>query len=402
MNESSQTPTIVLQAYGVDILKLYADELSRHGKIYWTTSIKGVEQELTAMGVGDILPFYTLPLECFKIKLLDKAVTRLLQVLGLAPRCNRLLAWLSVKLIELRIKPDIWVTDVTQIAMDIRMRAVKVQVFHSVPYKKYISNPNSLGFDLLLLPNQLVKEKIEKTCNVADPDKLKVVGWPRGQALLEQRNRSTVAQKRSFLESLGLDPDKKVVVFAPTWDSFPPDSVFPADFGDTAVALQRLCEGITASNASLIIKLHPHKGGVLGRQDVQDVCRKYNVPLFPAPEKMGYIQKDNNDFFLFSDVLISDTSGCITEFILMDKPVIYLEPEQEGGFGDIPKTLRPGIIAESMPDLIGGLKTYLTSPETHREERRSFNEQIFAYKDENPIAKASEEILRAYRKRRHQ
>lgn len=112
----------------------------------------------------------------------------------------------------------------------------------------------------------------------------------------------------SDLKSLGLDPNKKTIIYAPT---FYPSSLerfaknFPNDF----------------QQFNLIIKPHYFsltKEKYKGQRKLLEHWAKYNNVYIAKVHDYSMVP-----FMAIADLLISDTSSAIVEFAALDKPVIW-------------------------------------------------------------------------------
>jgi len=91
---------------------------------------------------------------------------------------------------------------------------MRTLVFHSAPYKKLIVIASTLDYDLVLLPGEHHKKVLCERFDVDNPEKLQPVGWPRVDDFLS--GKYTEEDRVKFLETLGLDPKLKTVMYAPT------------------------------------------------------------------------------------------------------------------------------------------------------------------------------------------
>lgn len=136
------------------------------------------------------------------------------------------------------------------------------------------------------------------------PCKLYNVGFAKLDEAYSQDN----ANKGEALEKLGLDPNKKTILYAPT---FYPSSIenmptsFPADF----------------KNYNIIIKPHFFS---FEKSKYRHQVRKFNQwDQAPNVYLAGPDQFNLVPFMTLSDIMVSDESSAIFEFAALDKPVVF-------------------------------------------------------------------------------
>ena len=138
-------------------------------------------------------------------------------------------------------------------------------------------------------------------------------GMPRMDAYLSDDNRRTVTEQ--LYESYPALKGKRVILFAPTYRGrnrktayYPYDLI---DFG----ALYRYCED---TDSVVLFKMHPW---VPGEVEIEPRYRDrfFSVNAYP----------NINDLFYITDLLITDYSSCIYEFMLMKKPMLFFAFDME-------------------------------------------------------------------------
>ncbi|MDD5618375.1 MAG: CDP-glycerol glycerophosphotransferase family protein, partial [Candidatus Omnitrophica bacterium] len=299
------------------------------------------------------------------------------------------------KMIE-EISPDIIIANTTKLISEYKTKAMKVLVFHSINYKKYIVIPETLKYDLVLLSGNHYKQAI---CDRLKPDnvnKLKVVGWPRIDDFINKK--FTMQDRDEFSKRLGLNLNLKNVLYAPTWDSFDEDGLFPKSFGNTVSAFEEFCKKIKELNVNLIVRLHCETPKLTGDMRLHKIAEKYNVH-FVYKRISGYLDNLAELFLWITDVLISDTSGMITDFMILNRPIIYIEPDNKN-FNweetDLPQDFRAGKIVKTLPQLITAVKESLINPQEYRAKREEILNKIFYGLDGKSSERASDTILNFY------
>ena len=114
--------------------------------------------------------------------------------------------------LDSQISPDIWITDVSNRLSTIEKRCFWVQAFHSFCFKKYNFHDSLSKFDMLLLPGDYHYEQyLVRMNNVISATQLHVTGFPKLDLL------SKTPSKDILIKQLQLNPDKKTILYAPTW-----------------------------------------------------------------------------------------------------------------------------------------------------------------------------------------
>lgn len=145
------------------------------------------------------------------------------------------------------------------------------------------------------------KEILMKSFNV--PEHLMLAsGLPRNDVLYHV----TAEQVETLKRRMDLPLDKKIILYAPTWR----DSV---DHGKTYTLKPPIhldkWEQALKDQYVLLFRAHHYTTQLLGVA-FNDFVRDYS----------GY--PTINDLFMVSDILISDYSSCITDFSILERPVI--------------------------------------------------------------------------------
>ena len=190
----------------------------------------------------------------------------------------------------------------------------RVQTFHGVAGKyrtEYDSPVESMrGWDRLFFINKRRLQNFIDTGAIdGDSPAIRLIGMPRLDCLVDGS-----LERNAVLTSLGIDPSRKVVLYAPTWSRY--SSV--ATMGEDIV--KRLgAEGYIA-----IIKLHDrsregddyHSGGVDWGQKL--------APLLRATGGILATGSNSSSYLVAADVLITDHSSVGFEYLLLDRPLIRI------------------------------------------------------------------------------
>jgi CDP-glycerol glycerophosphotransferase (TagB/SpsB family) len=190
----------------------------------------------------------------------------------------------------------------------------RVQTFHGVAGKYrtvYDSPADSMrGWDRLFFINKRRLQNFIDTGAVdADSPAIRLIGMPRLDCLVDGSLR-----RAEILNSIGIDPSRKTVLYAPTWSRY--SSV--ATMGEDIVTR------LGAAGYAVIVKLHDrsrqaddyHSGGV-----------DWGQKLLPLLESNGGVLasgSNSSEYLMAADMLITDHSSVGFEYLLLDRPLIRI------------------------------------------------------------------------------
>lgn len=197
-------------------------------------------------------------------------------------------------------------------------QSIIVQTWHGTPIKtlgllatKYYSKDDinkqinrCFSDNTYVLSSSSYIESIFSKCFRVMPERYLKFGYPRNDIFI--KNQNEVNKKKLLGEDIG----KKVLLYCPTWRENSEFILFPFKDGSLSEFNQYLKE----SNQILFIKLHPlHQ-----REDFLE--EKFsNIKLFN-----NRLNIDTQEILQVTDVLITDYSSIYFDFILMNKPVIFI------------------------------------------------------------------------------
>lgn len=190
----------------------------------------------------------------------------------------------------------------------------RVQTFHGVAGKYrtvYDSPADSMrGWHRLFFINKRRLQNFIDTGAIdADSPAIRLIGMPRLDCLVDgSLNRNEI------LSSIGIDPSRKTVLYAPTWSRYSSVGTMGED------VVRRL----GAAGYTVIVKLHDrsrqaddyHSGGV-----------DWGARLEPLLKETGGVLasgSNSSTYLAAADVLITDHSSVGFEYLLLDRPLIRI------------------------------------------------------------------------------
>jgi len=268
----------------------------------------------------------------------------------------------------------------------------KIHINHNQPvkYQSY-QKRDFVNFDAHFLTSPLHREQTEDTIRNYGLEDMKIelfdVGYSKSDALINgEYDRDKV------LNDLGLSPLKKTVLYAPSWD----EGLSLRTFGKKIIST--LLEN---EETNVIVKLHPisycapdgpnylfYTGGIDWINELSEFESKKNfrhVPLMNIDPMLSA-----------ADVMVTDVSSVALEFIILDKPVIYIDcPEffektlskVYTGFGETTAELvkndpkanagrHTGIVVEEINELSSVVKRCLSKPEEFSHKRKELAKKL--------------------------
>jgi hypothetical protein len=227
-----------------------------------------------------------------------------------------------------------------------KIPGLKVQIFHGLCEEKGGHYKITGFFDLYCTSGPLITANFQKLAERYRYFRVQETGWPKIDSLLSPYNRKELCQR------LNLDPIRKIILYAPT---------FSPKFKSSGEIIKALRD-LPRPGEQWIIKFHDLMAAG-DRQRFQDL-----------PEKCFriYTGHDNTPLLQVADVLISDTSSIVYEFMLLDKPVVTIGAKIRQD---------KAINVASVAELRAALDRSLENPQEFSASRRRTLAQIHPYYD---------------------
>ena len=246
----------------------------------------------------------------------------------------------------------------------------RIQMFHGVGGKYGFDAPTTSmrAWDRLFFVNERrLRNFIKAGAIDADSPAIRMIGYPKVDALVNGTwNRAAV------LESLGLDPARQTILYAPTWS--PASSL-------NAMGID-LVRRLLATSHNVIVKLHDrsrdvravYSGGVDWVAALEPVLKGTRGVLAPG--------HDISPYLVAADLMITDHSSAGFEFLLRDRPIVRIHrPElirEANIHPDYVDLL--GSVSESVHGVDGAMAAVergLASPEVLADTRRAVAADLF-------------------------
>ena len=237
--------------------------------------------------------------------------------------------------------------------VDFRIPGIKVQLFHGLGVEKASHYKIRHFFDVYLTSGPFVTKRFNRLQKKYGYFLVIETGWSKVDYILNYPSKN-------LKEKLGIPDNKKIILYAPT---------FSAKM-ESASELKEVIPNIIREDEFWLFKFH-------------ELMDKAVVNQFRAIDgKQGKIldTEDITPYLHVADVMLSDTSSVIYEFMLLDKPVVTYKTQSRKDKGI--NIWRPS-------DLRQALDQCLSNPLNHQKQRKRHISEINPYVD----GKISENII---------
>jgi teichoic acid ribitol-phosphate primase len=262
----------------------------------------------------------------------------------------------------------------------------RVQVWHAAgAFKAFgfsVADPDAVGrlpmtanFDVVLASSAAAVAAFAEAFQVRPERVSPAIGVPRTDVFFDAhaRARAQAAVRARY----GLDPGRRVLLYAPTFRGTGPRDAHDANLLDIPLLHQALGDGWT-----LLLRLHPH---VVAAAPIPADQAGFALDVSGWP--------DMNELLLVADVLVTDYSSVVFEYALLDRPMAFLAPDAEeytrdrGFYLDLTRDL-PGPVVATTAELAA----HVASGTFDAEATRAFARRWFDHADGHASARFVERI----------
>ena len=235
------------------------------------------------------------------------------------------------------LKAKYWITCVNiERSLHYKKKSCRyLNTWHGTPYKfigNDVGNRKDFDFssvDFWCYASQYEKEIFMRAFNVRE-DALIPTGMPRNDDLYNVTNEEIICIKKR----MGLPLDKKIILYAPTWRD---STDHGATYAIKPPINTKYWEEQLKEEYIVLFRTHGYTNKLLG-VEFNDVIRDYSA--YPSI----------NDLLKVSDILISDYSATMTDYSILERPVLcfaydYEQYKSERGlYIDFDKGMPSGVL----------------------------------------------------------
>ncbi|MCD6101384.1 MAG: hypothetical protein DRP92_01495 [Candidatus Neomarinimicrobiota bacterium] len=225
-----------------------------------------------------------------------------------------------------------------------KIPGVKVQIFHGLCEEKKGHYKITGFFDIYCTSGPLITRKFKKLEEKYGHFIVVETGWPKVDYILGYDEGET------GYPVANISKGKKIILYAPT---------FSPRFKSTHKLLPYL-KDILRDDEVLIVKFHD----LADKKEVELYKKLNNIIVYDSP--------DNVPLLHMADILISDTSSIVYEFMLLDKPVITIDAR-------VRKEKALNIVDPL--ELRSAIDRAFKFPQEHSSKRREVLQLIHPYRD---------------------
>ncbi len=237
-----------------------------------------------------------------------------------------------------------------------------IDVWHGIPFKGFDSNDFKVQqqYNEVWLTSHFLKELYVNRFGF-DTNLLHSIGYARTDCLLHKENKASELKNQLGID----DKDKKIILFAPTWEQdINKRNIFPFNTSETSFlsAIDRLADKL---NVICIFRAHLNST-ILNNKSYQHII---HAPYSIYPEA--------EETLLIADILVCDWSSIAFDFLLLDRPTIFLDipPPFKKGFS-LDETYRFGKVVNDLDSLLDSLEQYIHKPERYWKDYAVKSQQV--------------------------
>jgi hypothetical protein len=258
--------------------------------------------------------------------------------------------------------------------------ALKLQIFHGVAITNCFLKPAILDFDKsFMVGPYMVKRFVQKGVLAADDPRIEMIGMPKVDRLVDG-----TYDREAIRAELQVNPELPTVLYAPS-----------GSYSSLATDGLEVIRRIRRKPVNLLIKLHDKSRDRKRNLKIWlrqvDRRKQRSTRVLDWQEQVKKQESGNTrviegfditPYLFVSDILISDFSSAANEFLLMDRPIIFLDTpdkyERVKDRWDIEVWgQRVGTKVHTMAELDEGLEDAIAQPERMSAIRRAAARDIF-------------------------
>lgn len=251
----------------------------------------------------------------------------------------------------MRLDHMIWVARAKTIVMDrhpgvlawvtkLNRDLVSVQLWHGVGFKSWQTEvfAGFREFTLFLAPSRRFRDVWHARGEGPDYGRFKLTGLARTDYLVRP-----LMTREELVKAAGLNPGvSRYVLIAPTWKQDDANRMVVPFQMEPEVFYRRLDEWAAGRNVQVVFRSHLNTVSLEKSSNSTAKDQSLRHVVFRSMSDYPFTE----DLLLVSDVLVSDWSGIATDFLVLDRPAVFL---------DVPEPFKPGARVLDPADRCGPL-----------------------------------------------
>lgn len=238
--------------------------------------------------------------------------------------------------------------------VDFRIPGLKVQLFHGLGVEKDVHYKIRHFFDIYLTSGPYVTERYKNLQDKYGYFLIRETGWPKIDYILNY-------PAENIRKDLNIPENKKIILYAPTFSTR----------HESASSLTDVIPQIMRDDEFWIFKFH----------ELMDPGVIKDYKTLDNSKVLVLVDAEITPYLHASNIMISDTSSVIYEFMVLDKPIITYRTQARHD---------KGIDIKKPDELRIALDRSFNNPDEFKKNRRRNLEEINPYLD----GKISERVLR--------
>lgn len=275
------------------------------------------------------------------------------------------------------------------------------ELWHGVPLKKmgYLINEGKIAFADKFISSSETYSTLLNAC-IGTRSEYLLTGFPRNDYFSKERALSKV-----ILDEFGFGNGKNII-FMPTYrkglgkvQSDLDRSVNP--FGFEGLSVGEINQFLAEKNINIIMKLHPAEEALY-----LDVISGLSNIKIVSQKKLMENNLDIYQLLAHSDALITDYSSVYFDYLITNKPIIFLfndieQYEKNRGFLVEPVDFwTPGEKVKSYEDFINCINSFNEGIDKYYNNRSIVTDIIHHYKDTNSCKRVCEELVKELKRKK--
>jgi len=253
-------------------------------------------------------------------------------------------------------------------------KQITIQLWHGLGIKKLFPVKN-IHFSYFISTSNKINEVLYKELFIAK--KFLNYGYPRNDIFFREvtNNDLKLSDKKIF----DLSKNNKIILYMPTYRDLLEDNIPPFNFEELNQVFKKM-------EVYLIVKLHPFIQN-------QFTIKYSNIIFFPS-------KKDIYPILKYTNILITDYSSIIYDFLLLDRPIIAFVYDIEkfyatrNGFAFDYDSYTPAKQVKTQKELISEIYNIFSGKDIFKNKRKKLLEELFDYKDGNAAKRIKNLIIK--------